>query len=64
LNHIGGGFFGLLIMILFLSLLFNLLEIIDSGSVLVSTESKIESRLYHPVKQIIPIIYPRSLFSF
>jgi membrane protein required for colicin V production len=64
LNHIGGGFFGLLVMILFMSLLFNLIEIIDSGSVLISRESKIESRFYPPVKQIIPTIYPRGLFSF
>ena len=64
LNHIGGGFFGLLIMVLFLSLLFNLMEIADSGSVLISTESKIESHLYYPVKQIIPSLYPHSLFSF
>jgi membrane protein required for colicin V production len=63
-NHIGGGFFGLLIMILFLSLLLNFMEIVDSGSVLISTESKIESRLYHPIRQIIPTIYPQGLFSF
>ncbi|MDR1937128.1 MAG: CvpA family protein [Tannerellaceae bacterium] len=64
LNHIGGGLFGLLIMILFISLLFNLMDMIDRGSVLISVESKVESRFYYPVKQIIPTIYPRGLFSF
>jgi membrane protein required for colicin V production len=64
LNHLGGGFFGLFIMILFVSLLLNLIDIIDRGSVLVSVESKVESHFYYPVKQIIPTIYPHDLFSF
>lgn len=64
LNHIGGGFLGLLIMVLFISLLFNLMEIMDSGSVLISAETKIESLFYYTVKQIIPTIYPRGLFPF
>jgi membrane protein required for colicin V production len=64
LNHLGGGLFGLLIMVLFVSLLFNLLDIIDHGSVLISVEAKVESGFYHPVKQIIPTIYPHGLFSF
>jgi membrane protein required for colicin V production len=63
LNHIGGGFFGLLIMLLFLSLLFNLMDIIDSRSMLISEESKVESRLYDPVRLIIPTFY-RGAFSF
>ncbi|MDR2389421.1 MAG: CvpA family protein [Tannerellaceae bacterium] len=64
LNHLGGGFFGLLIMILFVSLLLNLIDIIDRGSVLIPVESRVESYLYHPVKQILPTIYPHDLFSF
>ncbi|MDR2811396.1 MAG: CvpA family protein [Tannerellaceae bacterium] len=64
LNHLGGGFFGLLIMLLFVSLLFNLMDIIDRGSVLISVGAKVESVFYHPVKQIIPTIYPRDLFPF
>jgi membrane protein required for colicin V production len=64
LNHIGGGFLGLLIMVLFISLLFNLMEIMDRGSVLISAETKIESLFYYTVKQIIPTIYPRGLFPF
>jgi membrane protein required for colicin V production len=64
LNHLGGGLFGLLLMLLFLSLLFNTLEIVDRGSVLMPRESKVESRFYYPVQQIIPTLYPRGLFSF
>ncbi|MDR1644634.1 MAG: CvpA family protein [Tannerellaceae bacterium] len=64
LNHLGGGLFGLLIMLLFLSLLFNLMEIIDSSSILISAESKARSHLYHPIRQIIPTIYPHDLFPF
>jgi membrane protein required for colicin V production len=63
LNHIGGGIFGLLIMLLFISLLFNMLEIVDRGSVLISLESKVESHLYLSIKNIIPAIYPSGLFS-
>ncbi|GHV51299.1 hypothetical protein FACS1894181_12960 [Bacteroidia bacterium] len=63
LNHLGGGFFGLLIMILSLSLLFNLLEIIDSRSILISVEAKVESHFYFFVKQIVPTIFPRGIFS-
>jgi membrane protein required for colicin V production len=64
LNHLGGGFFGLLIMMLFVSLLFNLIEIVDRTSALISVDTKVESRFYHPVRQIIPTIYPHVLFSF
>jgi membrane protein required for colicin V production len=62
LNHIGGGVLGVLIMLLFISSLFNILDIIDRGSVLISVESKIESQLYFAVKKIIQVIYPKGLF--
>ena len=63
LNHLAGGIFGLLLVVVFTSLLLNLLEIIDRGSVLIPVQSKVESRLYYPVKQIVPTIYPAKLFS-
>ncbi|MDR2534295.1 MAG: CvpA family protein [Tannerellaceae bacterium] len=63
LNHLGGGLFGLLIMIVCLSLLFNILEIIDSRSTLISIESKVESRFYLFIQQIIPVIFPNGIFS-
>jgi membrane protein required for colicin V production len=63
LNHLVGGLFGLLLMIVFMSLLLNLIEIIDRGSALIPLETKVESRFYDPVRQIIPTIYPSGLFS-
>lgn len=62
LNHFSGGIVGLLVMILFLSLSLNLLEIIDKKSVLISHETKIESRFYHHIQVLVPTIYPHKLF--
>ena len=64
LNHLAGGLFGLCLMILFVSLLLNILEAVDRGSVLISREAKIESRFYNSVKEIVPTIYPGNLFSW
>lgn len=63
LNHLAGGIFGFCMMMLFVSLLLNVLNIVDKGSVLISREAKVESRFYYPVEQIIPTIYPHSLFT-
>ncbi|WP_348524201.1 CvpA family protein [Parabacteroides sp. PH5-8] len=62
LNHLAGGLFGLLIVVLFTSLLLNLLEIVDRNSALISAQTKVESHFYYPVKQIVPTIYPGNLF--
>lgn len=61
-NHLAGGVFGLAAVALFLSLLLNMMEGIDRTSSLIPAEAKVESRFYYPVKEIIPTIYPRSLF--
>ena len=63
LNHLAGGLLGLGLMIVFVSLLLNILEGIDRGSVLIPREAKVESRFYHSVKEIVPTIYPGNLFS-
>ncbi|MDR1623474.1 MAG: CvpA family protein [Tannerellaceae bacterium] len=63
LNHMAGGLFGLLLMIIFISLLLNLIEIVDRSSALIPLETKVESRFYDPVKRIIPTVYPSGLFS-
>ena len=47
----------------FTSLLLNALEFVDRGSVLIHRQSKIESRFYYSVKQIVPTIFPHNLFS-
>ena len=46
-----------------ISLLLNALEFVDRGSVLIHRQSKIESRFYYSVKQIVPTIFPHNLFS-
>ncbi|MDR3140571.1 MAG: CvpA family protein [Tannerellaceae bacterium] len=63
LNHMAGGLFGLLLMIIFISLFLNLIEIVDRDSALIHLETKVESRFYDPVKRIIPTVYPSGFFS-
>ncbi len=63
LNHLAGGGFGLITMLLFISLFFNLLEVIDPRSSFISLETKIESQFYHTVRDIVPTIYPNDLFN-
>lgn len=62
LNHLGGGVLGILIMLLFVSLIFNFLEIVDKKSSLISNEVKVESQFYGYVKELLPTIYPDDLF--
>lgn len=61
LNHLAGGVFGLCLMALFVSLLLNVIEVVDRHSVFVSRELKVESRLYEPLREILPGIYPGDL---
>jgi membrane protein required for colicin V production len=61
-NHLFGGVFGILLTLLFISLFFNLMELIDKGSVLIPVQAKLDSRLYYPIKEIIPTVFPHSLF--
>lgn len=62
LNHVGGGLVGLCFMVGFVSLLLNLLEGMDKGSVLIPRQAKVESRYYNTVKEIVPNIYFDKLF--
>ena len=62
-NHLIGGFIGVVLMILFVSLLFNLIEIFDHQSVLLSQKIKVESRFYLVIKTIIPSFFPGNLFE-
>lgn len=62
LNHVGGGLVGLCFMVGFVSLLLNLLEGMDKGSVLIPRQAKVESRYYNTVKEIVPNIYFNKLF--
>ena len=62
-NHIGGGFLGLLLMILFMSFMLNIIEFFDTNSALLSQEIKKESRFYNIIKEIIPDFFPGNLFD-
>lgn len=62
LNHLAGGLFGLALAILFTSLLLNVVELTDRSAAFIPVQAKIESHLYFPVKEILPTIYPHSLF--
>ncbi len=50
------------ILMAFVSLLLNSMEMIDKGSVLIPRQAKVESRFYNSVKEIIPTIYFQNLF--
>ena len=63
INHLCGGVFGLLFIVVFTSLLLNVLESVDKGSVLIKQQAKIESRFYYDVKEIFPTLFPRNFFS-
>ena len=64
LNHLAGGFLGLFLMIIFISFVFNVVEIFDKDSVMLSNEVKDKSRFYHFIKGIIPTVFPGNLFNF
>ncbi len=62
-NHLVGGVFGLIATLFFLSLFLNLLEVLDPKSSFISLETKVESRFYFTVRNIVPTIYPNDLFN-
>jgi membrane protein required for colicin V production len=61
-NHIAGGLLGLLMMVLFISLVLNVIEMFDHQSVIFSRELKVESHLYIHIKNIIPTVFPGNIF--
>lgn len=63
LNHLGGGLFGFIFILFFSSLTLNVLEYIDPGSVVIPREAKMESRLYYPMVEVVPTIFPVGLFK-
>ena len=62
LNHLAGALGGLIMTMLFLSLTLNVLEGLDRRSTLIPQETKMESRYYFYLKELIPSIYPIELF--
>jgi membrane protein required for colicin V production len=62
-NHLIGGMLGFVLMVFFISLIFNILELLDKNSSLLSQELKVESRFYYMIKNIIPSLLPGNLFK-
>ncbi|MDR2384809.1 MAG: CvpA family protein [Tannerella sp.] len=62
-NHLMGGFLGLVFILLFISLIFNILELIDKNAFLLTHELKMESRFYYIIKNIIPSLLPGNLLK-
>jgi membrane protein required for colicin V production len=58
LNILLGGLFGALVWIFSLSIVFNLLYIFDSQSMLISRQTQSRSILYDGVKAVVPTVYP------
>ena len=63
LNHLTGGIVGFILMVLFISVVFNLLEVVDHNSAILSQEIKEESNFYFTIKNIISNIFPGNLFQ-
>ncbi|MDR0843752.1 MAG: CvpA family protein [Tannerella sp.] len=61
-NHLAGGFFALIVTALLLSLILSITEGLDRRSTIISMETKVESRFYPYVKEIVTKIYPADLF--
>lgn len=58
MNNLAGGFVGMLISVVGLSLLFNFLIIFDRNSRLIGKQTKRESVLFSSVQQVVPALYP------
>lgn len=61
-NHLAGAVFGAVVALFIASLTLNLLEGIDRRSVILTPQTKVESRLYDYVKEVVPAICPADLF--
>ena len=61
LNHLGGGIAGIILTIMMISLLFNLMDIVNLTSI-IPQEVQVESRFYLAIKNIILNIFPGNLF--
>jgi len=63
-NHIIGGIIGLVLMIVFISVLLNLIEKVDHQSTILPQEIMEKSRCYEVIKNIIPSLFPGNLFEW
>ena len=58
LNYILGGFFGALMWVITLSLVFNLLTVFDPNYKVISKQTRKESVLFSTVNGMVPTLYP------
>ena len=58
LNMLLGGLFGTFIWTLSLSIVFNLFAVFDSDSTILPQPVQEKSILYHPIKVVLPTVYP------
>ena len=61
-NHLAGTVFDTVVALFIVSLTLNLLKGVNRRSVILTRQTKIESRLYDYVKEAVPAIYPADLF--
>jgi membrane protein required for colicin V production len=58
INRLFGALFGAFMWILCLSILFNILAVFDSKSVVISQEAQKNSTYYNKVRETLPSVYP------
>lgn len=58
LNHLFGGVLGAAVMVLLLSVCLNLWDLVDPGAVVLSEQTRKESRFYSGVKAVVPTLFP------
>ncbi|MDR2473009.1 MAG: CvpA family protein [Tannerella sp.] len=63
INHLMGGITGVVIVTLFISFAFNVIEAFDTDSSVIPQAAKVESRFYNYVRSIIPAVTPDSWFG-
>lgn len=62
MNHLAGAVFGSAVALFLISFTLNLLEGIDRRSVILSQETKVESRFYYYAQGAVSALYPADLF--
>lgn len=58
LNHLFGGVFGAVVMVLLLSLLLNLWDLADPKAAILSRQTRKESQFYTGIKAVVPALFP------
>jgi membrane protein required for colicin V production len=59
INHLAGGLFGVLRMVIILSILFNLFQKININNMIVKQETLNKSIFYNPIQEVSQWMYPK-----